>query len=308
MIKLNRNKILSYFIFVIIATIFWISSILNKKSSYTKDIWIELVTPDSLLLLDSNLYKVGITLKGKGVDLIFEKRHHKTNPLLININRNSKAIYKEDIINALNNEIADLSINVVNISFTSKVLHLDTKISKTVPIIFKPDISYKNLFGLKYNINIKPKKVIISGPRSMLKDINEWNTEYKNYKEVNASINESISLEKPLSDKIYIQKNKVLVDISVEEYTEKKLILPIQIEGDSINEIEILPSFIEVSFLVGLSKYDQTKVRDFIATIFLNENLNKTSAFPVSIVKKPNMVKIQYIQPNYVDAYLKIKN
>ena len=305
MIKINKRKIISYFIFVALATLFWISTVLNKKSSYSKDIWIELITPDSLVVLNGNTFKASVTLEGRGMDLIFENRHSKKDPLKIYLPAQAKTVSSDDIIKSLSKETSKRNIIIKNIIFPLKALSIDTKISKQVPVKFTGKYSFKNLFGLKSGIRLTPDKITITGPKTYVDKITEWETKNKTFDKISHTVKENIKLQDPVSSKINISQNEVLLTIPVEQFTEKKMMIPVSIAGNSQKDFEILPSIVEVSFLIGLSRFDSIEPSDFKANIYVEGDSIKSVSYPVSIIKKPKLASIQYTRPGYVDVYLK---
>lgn len=300
----DQKRIFSFLPFLGIAVLFWVSSIMTKKSSYTKDIWVEAIVPDSLIILDSNFFIANITLGGKGLDLIFVKSHSKTNPLKIQVNSNNNTLTKEKISSVFNKEISNSNIEIIKVIFNSTSLSIDKKIEKTVDLKFTGNLEFEKLFGLKSQMYLEPKKIKILGPKSLIKNINKWETENKKYSKLQSSIDEYIKLVQPKNNKIVLSQNKVKISIPVEELTEKKLNLPISIEGKNKQNVKIVPSIVEVSFMVGLSKYEYIDSTDFTATVYLDSIMEKGYNYPVSIIKKPSNVGIQYILPNYVDVYL----
>lgn len=307
MIKINKGKILSYLVFVILTIIFWISTVLNKKTTYSKDIWIELVAPDSLIILDNNLQRAILTLEGKGVDLISKNRYNISKPLIIEVNPSLKKVTKEFIISNLNKEFSGTNIDIANVIFTDIDVKFDKQIEKKVPVNFLSKISYKKFFGLESKIKIHPHSIIVKGPSSKIKTISSWDTVFKEYKELDNTFKDKIGLDKSNDSDVSTNINTVNITIPIEEYTEKKIFLPVKSQIESIGNIEIIPPTIEVSFLVGLSKYENTTESDFSANIYFNSDSTMLSSHPVSIIKKPNNVTIQYIRPDYVDVYLKQK-
>ena len=300
----DQKRIISFLPFLGIAMLFWVSSIMTKKSSYTKDIWVQAIAPDSLIILDSNLFLANITLGGKGLDLIFVDSHNKTNPLKVNVNSYNNTLTKERISSIFNKEISNSNIEIIKVIFNTTSLLIDYKMEKTVDLKFIGDLEFKKLFGLKSKMYLEPKKINISGPKSLINNIHEWETENKNYSKLQGSVDEYIKLVPPKNNKIVLSQEKVKISIPIEELTEKRLNLPIGIEGKNKQNVKIVPSNIEVSFMVGLSKYEYIDSTDFTATVYLDDIMEQGSNYPVSIIKKPSNVGIQYIRPNYVDIYL----
>lgn len=100
---------------------------------------------------------------------------------------------------------------------------------------------------------------------------------------------------------------EVNVSIPVENYSAKKLSIPIRIDGPDKEKYEVFPSHVEISIMVGLSKYNFVHLADFTASVYLNEKMLLNEKFPVSIVKKPSSVTIQYLNPDFVDVLPKLK-
>ncbi|HEB62665.1 MAG TPA: hypothetical protein ENI82_05895 [Bacteroidetes bacterium] len=303
--KLNKKGIISFFPFVALAMLFWVSSIMTKKSTYSKDIFIEVKTGDDLIIMDTNLYVANVTLSGKGLDLVLVNSYPRKDPLKLKINEKNPEVSSETIIRQLQSEIPSNKIQIVKVLFPYKFIKLEKRLTKTIPIKFNGKISYKKMYGTKGPVVLEPDKTTISGPESWVKDINSWNTESVTYKDLITDVKEKINLEPPKHHKINITPDNVEIYIPVEEYTEKKVVLPVKISGNKNKDLLIVPSSITVSFLIGVSKYEFIDSTEFLASVYVNQDSILNGNYPVSIIKKPSNVTIQYIQPNYVDVYLK---
>ena len=303
--KLNKKGIISFFPFVALAMLFWVSSIMTKKDTYSKNIFIDVKTGDDYILMDTNRYIANVTLSGKGLDLVMVKSYNKNNPLLLNVDNKNPIISSGTIIRELQSEIPSNKIQIVKVIFPEKMLKLEKKSIKKVPVKFNGKITYEKMFGPKGTFILKPDKVMITGPESRVKDIDFWKTNFVEYKELNSDVKEKISLESPKYEKISVEPSIVEIYIPVEEFTEKKVVLPVKISGSKNKDLLIVPSSITVSFLIGVSKYEYIDSSEFLASVYINQDSVLNGNYPVSIIKKPSDVTIQYIQPNYVDVYLK---
>ena len=303
--KLDKKGIISFFPFVALAMLFWVSSIMTKKTTYSKDIFIEVKTDENYIILDTNLYIANVTLSGKGLDMVMVNSFNRKYPLQLNINEKNPKITSGSITMQLQSEIPSNKIQIVKVIFPDKTIRIEKKSTKKIQVHFNGKISYKKNYGSKGHIVMNPDKITITGPESWLKDINTWNTEPKSFKDLNKSIREKINLIHPKQNKVTINPEIVEIFIPVEEYTEKKVILPVKIIGNKNKDLLIVPSFITVSFLTGVSNYEFIDSTKFLASVYVNQDSTLKGNYPVSIIKKPSDVTIQYIQPNYVDVYLK---
>ncbi len=303
--KLIKQGIVSFFPFVALAMLFWVSSILTKKSTYSKDIYIEVKTGDDFIIMDTNLYKANVTLSGKGLDLITVNSFSKKNPLQLTIDKKNRELTSQLIASKLQYDIQSNKIQIEKVIFHDEIINLEKKSTITVPVKFDGIISYKKMFGAKAPMVFNPDKIKVTGPEIWLKDINRWNTKSLEYKDLDKDIKEIVKLEPPKNNKITTNPTKVEIYIPVEEYTEKKVIIPVKISSVKNKKLSIVPSVITVSFLTGVSKYEFVDSTDFLASIYINSDSILEGNYPVSIIKKPSDVTIQYIQPNFVDVYLK---
>ena len=147
---------------------------------------------------------------------------------------------------------------------------------------------------------------MISGPKKIIDTIFEWKTQLLSIEGLEASKEIDLAL-KPTYNHITLNKNSVMIQLDVEQYTEKKLTVPIKIEGLKKHSYICLPSFVEVSLMVGMSKYDYLNKNDISAIIYV-EDINTTDEkYPVTIVKKPANVIIKNLKPNYVDVITKME-
>ena len=303
--KLDKKGIISFFPFLAIAMLFWVSSIMTKKDAYSKNIFIKVETGDDYILMDTNMYIANVTLSGKGLDLIRVKSYSKNNPLVLKVFKEKPVISPDVIVRQLQTEIPSNKIQILKVIFSDKTLKLEKKSVKKVPVKFNGKITYKKMFGPKGTVDIKPDKVLIAGPESEVKDIDFWKTVYVEYKDLDSDVKQKVNLKPPELKKLRVEPNNVEIYIPVEEYTEKKVVLPVKISGSKDKNLMIVPSSITVSFLIGVSKYEHIDSSEFLASVYINRDSVLNGNYPVSIIKKPSDVTIQYIQPNYVDVYLK---
>jgi YbbR domain-containing protein len=305
-LEFNKRSIISFIPFVVLAILFWASTILTKQNTHSKEIWMELIAPKDMVLIDSNLVRANLTLEGVGFNLLFISAFNKKKPLQIFLDKEDKSLSKEKIVLQIKKKIFKHSLQVADVTFPVTKIKLDQKITKTVPVELKSFIEYEKNFGVKSSPEITPRNIKITGPRSVVDTIKTWATQPLVIKKSKQTINVVVKLEDPYK---YTTLNfsEVNVSIPIENYSGKKLSIPIRIDGPENEKFEVFPTHVEVSVNVGMSKFDFVHPGDFTASVYLNEKMIPNEKFPVSIVKKPSNVSIQYLNPDFVDVLPKLK-
>ena len=101
----------------------------------------------------------------------------------------------------------------------------------------------------------------------------------------------------------------VTVKVPIEEYTEKQLNLPIEIEGvpDSIN-VRLFPSNVNISFFVGLSEFKNAIRDSFRVVVNYKDILNsKNQKVPVIVSDNPEHISNLRLKPDSLEYLLEIK-
>ncbi len=285
------------------AVLFWVSAIFTKSSTYTKSINIRLVTPDSLVLVNDNVHDAIITLSGKGADLAKVGSFDESEPLEVFVDNELELLTSNEIKGSLSKKISNSKVKIIEVNFSPIDLKLDTKITKIIPIRGNIKVSFSKLHTLKKAIEITPKTVRVTGPKSYVEDLKEWNTIKKTYNNISKSVEDVINLNKPKNKFIKLQYSKANVSIEVEEVSEKKLMIPVKPLDKSFVNSKIVPQHVEITFLVGLSMFEHINKNSFSVVIDVDGDTIQNNNYPVTILKKPKYIKIQSISPRFIQVY-----
>ena len=111
---------------------------------------------------------------------------------------------------------------------------------------------------------IRPDSVEVSGPSEVLDSIRTVITETFVKKDVSETINGTLVLQNPNSSTLVLSNETTELQLIVEEFTQKRLSLPIEITNvPSDIELKLIPESIIVSFEVSLSKFNSITDEDF---------------------------------------------
>lgn len=290
--------------FVVLSTIFWLSTKLSSELQYRKQIHIVYETDEDIVLKNELPNSLYVSLIGQGWDLIFLKAYSEQNPFVFKIPATSRFINKSDIINRLNIDVNDLSIRVEDLNFLSQPLQLEGKLTKKVPVKFDGKLEFESFYKLQGNkVIFNPDSVWLTGPESDIRLLNDYATEYQEIKDIQKDISKTVAIRKPWAHYISVDPEQVEMMIRTEQLTQKKIMIPVSIANHNQPKVNIVPAEIEINFLIGLSEFQQVSKDDFSAQIIIPEDRILNQQYAVSIVKKPANTVIQEITPAYVDVF-----
>jgi hypothetical protein len=291
--------------FVVLSTIFWLSTKLSNELQYRKQIHIIYETDDDMVLKNDLSKVLNAQLVGQGWDLIFLKSYSEENPFVYKIDRNARFINKSDLINRLNIDINDQNIKVEDLNFSDQPLQLEPKLSKKVPIVFDGDLEFASFYKLDGNkVVFDPDSARITGPESMVKNMVEIPCVRQEIKDIQKDIQKTVLLARSQLHYIQIDPLEVEMIIRAEQLTQKSITVPVRVANpDYDSQVNIVPADIEINFLIGLSEFQQVSKDDFSAQIIIPEDRIPNQQYAVSIVKKPGNAVIQEISPAYVDVF-----
>jgi hypothetical protein len=305
-LEIDKKILLSFIPFVIIAFFFWTGTILTRQHINAKTIWLELNPPESMVLLDDNLIEGKLKLSGIGFNLLTVPSFSKRKPLKIYLEDDEEAISKDKVGMLLNLYIKNPNIIIEEILFPPLKVHMAPRSSKKVPVHLNAEIDYEKYFGPKEVVRIVPDSIVISGPDSLIESIARWETELVKFNKLRTSVNAVIELV-ALPEFFVGSTKDVKLEIPVENYTEKRISVPVIVQGNDNEQFISSPAEIEVSFLVGLSRHDLIEAEDFTAAIFITTESQRIEKNPVIILNKPDDISIQFIKPAFVDVLPKKK-
>lgn len=129
-----------------------------------------------------------------------------------------------------------------------KLASKNIKIEPDLVLSFNP--RFKQYSPLEYS----PDSILFFGPTSLLKSITSIPTKAFNLKNISADIDTLLALNLP-SNKLFANEDRIRLKLDVEEYTETKISLPIQIFGNKNAQYKIFPAEAKITYQVALKDY-----------------------------------------------------
>jgi hypothetical protein len=270
------QKLLVFFFFLVVATIFWFLSALNRD--YTSDIQYPVRytnLPKGKVLINQLPENLTLKVTGHGYTLLKHRLSRKLLPIIFDVN----SFILSSIEDTVNQKFYVLS-RVAHSKITNQ-LSSEIEIQEILPdsIIFvfsdvtsrrlavKPvlNIEFEKQFMVKGAITCIPDSVDVEGPQSLLDTMQYAYTQAVSIAKVKENQSKTVGFEE--FDQVYYSEKKVTVDIPVEQFTETSLKVPIA--AANVPEgltLKLFPAEITVSYMVALSDYEKIKPQHFMAT------------------------------------------
>jgi len=195
------------------------------------------------------------------------------------------------------------------IAFSPDTLFFDfsSRRVKRVPVKLVSVLRYQRQFAQSDNITLNPAYVTISGPAEILAKIISWNTDSVKLNDLNQSFNSRINLQPVTEGNLSVLPKSVMVNIPVDEYTEKTMEIPVKlINNHNYYDVKIFPQKVKVTFTTSLSKYAEANEDDFEAVADLDLwRKQGYSTLPVKVTRMPSYNKVVKVEPQNVDFIIK---
>lgn len=192
------------------------------------------------------------------------------------------------------------SVQPIEIYPESLFVNLDDKIDKKIPV--KPNVVVNciNGYGVVGDIQINPATVKISGPKSVIKDIEFWKTAFNEYRDVKETITTIIPLSDTLRGIVNLSHEMAGINIDVQmiaeqEFRDIPLVLKDFPEGHSVS---ILPSKADVLLRSGVDKlaaFDKNQIKIIIKYSQIEKD---TLGYLIPEISTPRGLKAIKITPN----------
>ena len=288
-----------------IALIFWLLVKLSQNYRSEKQVDLSFIIPEGKTFTQAPPNDLSVQVEGTGWDLMFDYFSQKRVKLEYDMSNSDRlnlnlGLLRTDILNRLSSN--DLKVTELNYDNINLVLENDT--SKVVPIRLQSRFSYSPEYHLREEVNLRPDSVQISGPVSLVRNIDYWKTDSLILDELNAPQEIMVRLT-PAGREIQLQYEEVNASIAVEQYTERSLFVPLTILN-APDSIKVFPEVVRVSCILGLSNYNLLVSDSFQLVLDLEEvpvSESKNTA-PINLVAQPSFVKRVNFSPKSAEFFI----
>ena len=305
----NDKQIVVFFICLLIASVLWFLNALSKDYSTTVSYPVKYVNPPkNQFLANTPPDKLELEVNAHGFTLLRHKLSLSFSPIILNlsnITRNQKSntgnysIITRNLLTRISDQVSN-EITITDVHPEILEIEFDSLKTKMVPVRLNVATEFKPQFNLKAPISSDPPEVSVTGPTIILDTLQFVNSKFRSFTKIDVDIEKQVELSIP--EKASAVPQKVNVKIEVEKFTEKELVIPVQVKNKPENTVvKLFPSEIKVLFSVGLSEFDKIKISDFEASVDFSSIEAGTENLQVSIDKKPALNQLIRYSPDRVE-------
>lgn len=313
-----RYKLTVFFICLVISAFIWM--LIKLSEQYSSDIIIPVTyseIPEGKILVNRVDTTIRIGVTERGFSLAWIKYFKRKKSLTIDLKEYRLKQHMHQYVALVGTEDwsqrfleqYDLNGGVDYILPDTIAFYFEDRYSKEVPV--KPDLDIR--FAKQYfaydSMKIDPPTVTISGLYKNISKINKVTTEPVAFRSLSSSVNETVSLEKPIaSPEVQVEPEKINIKLHVEKFTESQIEVPIlRINEPAEFRVKIFPDKAVVTYLVALKDYKKVSSEMFSCRVDLSKiDTTGSSKLDVSMSSAPQYIRIVSVEPPEVD-YLVLK-
>lgn len=168
---------------------------------------------------------------------------------------------RTDLLSERINNIISTNNYVAVIRPDSLVVLMEDLKQKKLKVVPNLQLELSPQFQLKQDIYCQPDSIIVFGSKKQLSEIEYISTEKLEFKDLNLSRVETVSVILPqlLKSKV----SKVNVHIDIEKFTESNIHIPLKNNFDSQENFKIFPAQLNIKYAVSFEKFKEIKMDDF---------------------------------------------
>lgn len=304
---LATRDALIFLFFLICSSLFWFTITLNKTYELTVQIPIKYSNvPPEIEFTTELPDSFSVKLKDKGTSML-AYQYKEFDPVIINFNdysvysnSNSWSISTTTHFEKFVKKQIDQSSIILNYYPEEIVIEkkrLDSKRVQVKPLV---NINLQKQYFLCDSITTLPDSITLYGYKEILDSLNEVYTEEYTSEKLKDTLKATLQLDLPPHCKA--NPSKVNITAPIEFYTSSGIDLSIRVKNLPENiVVKTIPEKLNLSFLVGLSKYKDIRPSDFILSIdYESLRQSHSNTETVTIESYPAYIKQPYLKENKV--------
>jgi hypothetical protein len=272
----KKSKLKGIIFFLLLATVFWVLTKFSRQYTATATATIHYLNiPEATQIKDDNLKKIDFNLTTSG----FEFLYYRFKSPIIDIDlknfyiegKKDIVIPKVELMGLVSSQL-NTNLTIRNLPNDEFVVSLDAIISKKIPIIARAKFAYRDGFRALDSLKIEPDSAHVSGPASYLNEMNFIETILISRDDIDKTFSQSVSLIGHENKKVSIDPMEVNISVNVAEFTQKKMVVPIELKNVPQGTIvKLIPTTVEVTFNVSVEDFNGITAGDFKLVCDFNE-------------------------------------
>ena len=302
----KKGKPKMFLLFLFVTTFIWFISKFSREFTSNIEAEIHYINaPHGVIVSENNYDLVTFYFTTSGFDFLY----YKINKPIITIDLQkyfkegassfiiSTSEFKRIITSQLKNDII-----VDNVSIENMEVLLDKLKTKKVKISLLENIQFKNGFKPIGEYKLVPDSIAISGPTQHLDTLTELNTELLELTNVHENITTMVNLNISDDTSISYSQERVELFVSVKEFTQKTLLVPVVVNNLPSNlSIKLVPENVTIRFDVSMEDYNKITANNFTLMCDFNKKNNQEDFMIPHLMKQPTSIINLEIQENKIN-------
>ena len=316
-VSLKQRRFITFLFFLLLSAAFWFIRALGEQYESNVEYPVRYINfPENKVLVGEVPYKLHLTVRAKGFNILRSKLNLEMIPLRFNVKAfslNSKGvdtffIVTQTVKDVLSAELNDMSI--LNISPDTLFFRLSAISVKKVAVL--PQLSmhsrfFQQQFMLNGNIEVFPDSIIISGPGSVVDSLKRVYTEPIRYSNLSDTVNDNFEVQP--QEMVTYSQQKVSVTIPVDRFTEvesRQTVIPINVP-DTVDFIPI-PGQVSLTYRVCISNYDRIRINPLTPRVDYREITDPVTPWlNVFLLDTPGYISNLQFNPKMIEYLISRK-
>ncbi len=285
------------------ALLLWFYVITDNNFEYALKVPVHLINmPSDWMLTQPIPLHIKVLFSGSGKSLL--SLHYRKKRMDINMKRIHNKVLLPLSIDMIQGIPEDLNVVPLKIiSPESIFIELDRFITKKLPIQAQISIIPMDGYTQVGEISILPDSLVVSGPQSLVNNIDKIMTEEKTYRNLVKPLSNKIAIIPPQWETVQYAASQTTFYADIQRIGEKTISeIPVQVIGLPKNmKATVIPSTLSVKLQGGVKILSKIKKEDIKATIdFRKRTLYDRKKMP-AIIKLPPEISLSDVRPEFFE-------
>lgn len=285
----------------IFSVLLWVFISLSDEYFYNVKLPIQFTDiPSGFAVSNYSEDEISISLKGQGWQLA--QLTFGSNPEFNLSVDQQPGTHTVSLRNALDrNRWLSSSVQINEFSPTELTYKIEEVAEKKLPVVPDIDLKFKEGFGLISEIVTVPESVVVSGPQSLIEDLDNIRSVRKTYSALDRSVVENLHLN--TIENLNFDEEAVKVSFNVQKIVDKEFQnIPVEIVNiPPSKNLTVYPDRVNVILKGGinvLGKLDKSEIK---VSVSFNQAIKDTLGYLVPQVEAPKFTEFVDTQPNRLE-------
>lgn len=300
-----NKKIYIIIISVLFSVIVWVGIALSDEYYSIYKLPIVIIDLPAGYTVGNDLPKtITVRLKADGWKLMSVELGSSKN-FFVSVKGDSGMVSANLIANVENNPWLASGINILDVNPKNIRIIVEPLVEKKLKVVPQLNLDFKDGYNLATKVSIKPDSVLIKGPKSLIKIMDEFKTKEIVLKNLDQKINLKSELESLRGFETFPKFVEVTLDVQrIVENTVADI--PVNVINQPANvEIVLIPNTIDCTFRGGVNILGKITIDSIFASVDYYKVINDTLGFIKPDLQLPADITLLSVKPDRLKYVIK---